>query len=106
MNDEFDLDYDDDEAVKYIQNYLPQELKERFSDDDINYILDLIYEYYESKGLLDGSDDTVVDIDEDELTNFVVKNAQKDEVGKFDIDEIAFVVQGELAYCESIHWIE
>jgi hypothetical protein len=97
------LEYDDDDAVEFIQNYLPQELKGKFSNDDVNYIVDLIYEYYESKGYMDeGNDDDNVEIDEDELTSFVIKNAQKDGVGKFEANHIMFIVQGELAYCESL----
>lgn len=104
MSEKDDFIYDETESVKFIQNYLPQELKDKFSDDDINYIVDLIYEFYDSKGYMDmDDDDTDVEIDEDELTEFVVKNALKDKVGKFEAEEIAFVVQGELAYCDSIH---
>ena len=58
MSDKDDLIYDEDEYVKFIQNYLPQELKGKFSNDDINYILDLIYDLYESRGYLnDDADD-------------------------------------------------
>jgi DNA-directed RNA polymerase specialized sigma54-like protein len=109
MNEEKDLIYDDDEAVKFIKNYLPQELKDKFSADDVNYIIDLIYEYYDSKGYFDedGDDDeSSVDIDEDELIQFVIANAQKDGVGKFNTSEIALIVQGELEYCESIDLFE
>lgn len=104
MSEKDDFIYDETESVKFIQNYLPQELKDKFSDDDINYIVDLIYEFYDSKGYMDiDDDDTDIEIDEDELTEFVVKNALKDKVGKFEAEDIAFVVQGELAYCDSIH---
>lgn len=104
MSEKDDFIYDETESVKFIQNYLPQELKGKFSDDDINYIVDLIYEFYDSKGYMDmDDDDTDIEIDEDELTEFVVKNALKDKVGKFEAEDIAFVVQGELAYCDSIH---
>ena len=104
MSEKDDFIYDETESVKFIQNYLPQELKDKFSDDDINYIVDLIYEFYDSKGYMDMDDDDIdVEIDEDELTEFVVKNALKDKVGKFEAEDIAFVVQGELAYCDSIH---
>ena len=104
MSENKDFIYDEDDSVKYIQNYLPQELKGKFSNDDINYIVDLIYEFYESKGCMDESlsDDAEFEIDEDELTDFVVKNAKKDGVGKFTADEISFIVQGEMAYCESL----
>lgn len=102
------LAYDEDDSVKFIQNYLPQELKEKFSNDDINYIVDLIYEFYDSKGYMDDAsgEDSEVEIDEDELVAFVVKNAKKDGVGKFIPEEIIFVVQGELEYCDSINMFD
>ena len=78
-NDE--LLYDEDDSVKFIQNYLPQELKGKFSNDDINYIVDLIYDFYESNGMLDDDGDDEIEIDEEEVVNYVIKNAQKDGVG-------------------------
>ena len=99
-NDE--LLYDEDDSVKFIQNYLPQELKGKFSNDDINYIVDLIYDFYESNGMLDDDGDDEIEIDEEEVVNYVIKNAQKDGVGKFEPEEITFIVQGELEYCDSI----
>lgn len=104
-----ELIYDEDDAVKFIRNFLPQELKEKFSDDDINYIVDLIYEFYDTKGFFDEdnhNEDENVEIDEEELITFVVKNAQKDGVGKFEAEELLFVVQGELEYCESINMFD
>src|ERR1035437_5360749 len=96
-NEEEFLPYDDDEAIKFIRNQIPQELKEKFSDDDLNYLIDLIYEFYEEKGFLD-DDDTEVDIDLDELTAYVVKQSKKDKVGVYTEEEISFVVDAEIAY--------
>ena len=39
-------DLDDEKTIEYIKNYLPQELKEKYSDDELYYFLDLIDEYY------------------------------------------------------------
>lgn len=102
MDEELDFLYDEDEAVLFIIKQLPDGLKTKFSSDDINYIIDLIYEFYDSRGFLDGDDDRDIDINEDELTAFVVKNALSDNVGKFDAEEISLIVQGEMKYCESI----
>ena len=44
--------------------------------------------------------------DEEELIQFVVKNAQKDGVGKFEAEEITFIVQGELEYCDSLNMFD
>ncbi|MCC8095662.1 MAG: hypothetical protein LIP05_10050 [Tannerellaceae bacterium] len=108
MSEKDDFIYDEDDSVKFIQNYLPQELKGKFSNDDINYIVDLIYDYYDSKGYLsDGEEeDTGVDIDENELVEYVIRNAQKDGMGKYSADEITFIVQGGLEYCDSINMFD
>lgn len=102
------LTYDEDDSVKFILNYLPQELKGKFSSDDINYIVDLIYEFYDTKGYMndDSDEESDVEIDEDELVEFVVKNAGKDGIGKFTPEEITFIVQGELEYCDSINMFD
>lgn len=102
--DEFD-GYDDAASVAFIRNYIPQEMKELLSDDDIVYFVDLIYDYYESRGYMDEDldEDEAIEIDEDELVEYVVRNARKDGVGKFEPEQIRFVVQGELEYCQSIN---
>ena len=46
-------DADDEKTIEFIKNYLPQELKEKFSDDELYYFLDLIDEYYSESGILD-----------------------------------------------------
>ena len=102
--DEFD-GYDDAASVAFIRNYIPQEMKELLSDDNIVYFVDLIYDYYESRGYMDEDldEDEAIEVDEDELVEYVVRKARKDGVGKFEPEQIRFVVQGELEYCQSIN---
>ena len=105
MKKEDDFLYDDDESVKFIKKLLPDDLKQKFDDDDIIYIVDLIYEFYDSKGLMDiedEDDDKEVDLDEDELIDFVVTNALADGINKYKAEEVEVIVQAELDYCESI----
>lgn len=98
------LQYDEDDAVKFIQNYLPQEMKETTSADDINYIIDIVYDFYESKGLLDDNEDdnSTIEIDEDEMMEYIMKSVRKDKYKKISDDEVLAIVQGELAYCDSL----
>lgn len=104
MSEEKDLiQYDEEDAVKFIQNYLPQDIKGKYTNDEINYIIDIIYDFYDEKGFMDDSnEDAVVDIDEDEITAYVLKNTKKDKIGNFSSEDISFIIQGELAYCDSI----
>ena len=109
MENEEDVLYDDNESVQFIKKRIPDELKQKFNDDDIFYIVDLIYDFYDSKGLMDGDDDdddTSIDLDEDELIDYVVHNAITDGVSKYKAEDIAIIVEAELDYCESIGMFE
>ncbi len=98
------LEYDEDDSLRFIQNHLPEELQGEFSDDEINYIVDLIYEFYEEKGFLDeNNDDTEIEIDEDELLEFVNKNARRDAIRDYTEEQIEAIVAGELAYCDTLN---
>ncbi len=106
MSQEKDLlSYDDDEAIKFILNYLPEEIKAKLTNDDITYIIDLIYEFYENKGFMEDSEDEDVEINEDELIDYVAANAKKAGF-KLSEDEIEAIVQGELSYCDSLGMFE
>ncbi|MFT4222416.1 hypothetical protein [Dysgonomonas sp.] len=105
MNDKDLIQYDEDDAVVFIQNYLPQEIKGKYSNDEINYIIDIVYEFYDKKGFMDDNttdENQMVNIDEDEIIDYVLKNTKKDKINDFQSEDIAFIIQGELAYCESI----
>ena len=105
MEDDFLLDAEDDvKAVEFIKNYLPQDLKDKFTDEDLYYILDLIAEYYTSSECLDAEPDEegYIDIDLDEIVKYIVKEAQKDNMGPYEADDVFFVVQGEMEYADTL----
>ena len=90
------------------KNYLPQELKEKFEDDELYYFLDLIDEYYSESGILDAQPDNdgYVNIDLEEVVAYIVKEAKKDDMGEYDPEEILFVVQGEMEYGNSLGQVD
>ncbi len=92
-------DYDEVVAVSFIQNYLPQELKDRFSEDDLYYFLDLLCEFYEENDYLEEEDE---EKEERELTDFIIKQSAKDEVGKFTPEEILMILRAESAYTDTL----
>lgn len=97
-------EYDTDEAIEFIRQYLPQDLKTKFSDDEMYYFLDVLDEYFIDSGILgdDTEEDGIVEIDLEAASDFIVKEARKDEMGSFDPDEIFLIIQGELDYIDSI----
>ena len=97
------LENDEEKSLKFIQDHLPEEMKNEFTDDEINYIVDLIYEFYEDKGFLDESDDSEIEIDEDELLDYIFENAREDEIREYTDEQIEAIVAGELAYCDTLN---
>ena len=98
QSDEFAMDdLDDEKTIQYIRERLPQELKEKFSDDEFYYFLDTIYDYYDKSGILD-SNDEYIDIDIEKIAEFVAKEAKKNKIGESDPQELYFIIEGELAY--------
>lgn len=96
------IEYDDEKAIAFIRNQVPQEMKEKLADDDVcYYLLDCIYDYYESKGYLNEESDDEVDVDIDDLTAFVVKAAKKENL-KLTPEEIGFFVDAEIGYCDQL----
>lgn len=93
---------DDARAIEFIYNYLPQELKEKFTEDDLYYFLDVIIEYYVSSDIFNAEpdEDGYVEIDLDKVVDYVIKKAKKEGIGEFEHDEILFVVQAEMEYSE------
>lgn len=103
IDDELMLDAAEDAAeIEYIRNYLPQELKEKYSDDDLYYILDVIIEYYTQNGVFDAApdDEGYLEIDLDKAVDFVVKKAKKEHMGEYDPDDVLLIVQADFDYNE------
>lgn len=100
FDEELRLDAEEDaREVQFIKNALPSELKDRFSTDDIYYLMDAIVEYYYDNGVFDSDEEEVV-IDLQAVAEHITKKAKKENAGDFAADEVFFVVQADLDYQE------
>lgn len=105
IDDELLKDAEDDaRAVEYIYNYLPQDLKEKFSEEELYYFLDVIIDYYATSDIFnaEADDEGYIEIDLDEVVDYIIKKAKKEGMGDYEHDDLLFVVQGELAYSETV----
>ncbi|GHT33813.1 hypothetical protein FACS189434_08890 [Bacteroidia bacterium] len=100
--DNEELIYDDEAAVKFILNHLPKEHKAKIDEDDVDYVLDVVYEFYEKNGWLDEDSPEEVEVDEDEVFEYVLKCAKEDDMKKLDEIAIQYILDGEFEYCKSI----
>ena len=97
-------DLDDSKTVAYIRNSLPQELKEKYPDDILYYILDVINDWFATSGVLDQEPDKdgFIDIDNDALVEYIIREARHDKMGSFSADEIILIVEAEAEYVDSL----
>lgn len=103
MEDDFMAQAEDDlQTVEFIRAYLPQDLKNRFTDDDLFYFIDLLADYYVESGLLDAEPDAdgFVEIDTESVAKAIAERAHKEKYGDFSPEELVWVVQGELEFGE------
>lgn len=86
--------------IAYIREQLPSDLKELYTDDQMVWMLDTIADYFFESGILESNDDEV-DIDIDEVANYLCKHAKKEGLPSLHPDEVRFVVEADLDYQEN-----
>ena len=98
-----ELVFDESEAVRFILDFIPEEDKKNLAEDDIQYVLDIIYDYYESIGLIEDDEETTdeASIDEEQMLEFVRNVVKKDGINISD-EQIQLILEGEYEYGVSI----
>lgn len=88
--------------VEFILEMLPAELKEKFSEEDLRYMMDTIVDYYFTSGVLEAEPDEegFVDIDLQKVAEYVCAKASEESRGNFDPAEVFFVVQADMDFQE------
>lgn len=99
-----DVKYDEDKAVEFIRKTLTAEVNAEYDDDDILYIIDIIWEWYEKNGYLDLNSEVTEEEEHDlsKLTDYVIAQLKKDKESDMDLTYVGQIVKGEIEYEESI----
>lgn len=95
------LVYDEDDAVKFILNFLPEDAKKSINDSKIEYVLDVVYEFYDENGLIEEDSTEEASIDEEEMFKYILKVSKKDKM-ELTEEEVQLILEGEFEYCKSI----
>ncbi len=96
--------FDEADTVKFIRKELPKDVDTKYDDDEILCIIDLIWDYYERKGLLSLNIDETEDeqLDPDDLIKYVKNEVKNDDDLIMDPKDIDLIVKAELDYEESL----
>lgn len=96
--------FNEDNAVKFIRAELPESIREKYDDDEILSIVDIIWDYYEDNGYLSlNSIETEEEqLDVDDLVKYVKKRGENDQELIMDSKDVELIVKAELDYEESL----
>lgn len=92
------MEFDENDAIKYIRDHAPVG---QYDDDELLNVIDMIYDFYESNGMLDidlNDDDDDDDVSEEEIVGYVVRMLKKDKEAKLAADDVPAVVSAYLEY--------
>ncbi|MBR1631944.1 MAG: hypothetical protein IJ680_08805 [Paludibacteraceae bacterium] len=102
-------EYDDQQVVDYILNWLDKDDRSRVTRDDVEYVLDLIYDYYVDRGLVSedipDSDEELIgqaEIDENDMFDYLMKRISEDKRSTLSSDLVDQILEGEYQYGSSI----
>lgn len=75
---------------------LPEELRSKYTDDDLTIIYDIVWDYYDDKGLTDIDADDDTDLDVEDLMNHVRAMLKKDKGNTIDLNDVEALVNAEM----------
>lgn len=85
--------------IAFIREQLPSDLKELYTDNQLVWMLDTIATYFYESGILESNDDEV-DVDIDEVSDYLCKQAVAEDLPMLNADEVRFVVEADLDFQE------
>lgn len=88
--------FDENDAIEFIRNYIPENIKNKYSDNDILLLMDTMYDFFDEE-------DDDEDLIEDEaylnrIVNYVKKGIRKDPDNNIEMDDVKHLVMGEIEY--------
>ncbi|MBQ7210102.1 MAG: hypothetical protein IJS05_04325 [Paludibacteraceae bacterium] len=102
MNDNYEeLVFDESEAIRFILDFIPKTDQNGMDDDTVQFVLDSIYDYYESQGLVEDDEATEAEIDEQDMFDYVKNDLVANEIILTD-QQIHLILEGEFEYGKSI----
>lgn len=85
----------DPRELQYVRSHIAPELNEKYDDSTLQYIIDVLFEYIDQK---EEDEEIIVD----DVAQYVVAMAAKEEMGQLDINDVAEIVDVDFDYLDSM----
>jgi len=100
IDDEFLRDQEENrKELLFIRQQLPSDLKEKYSDEQLLWMMDAIADYFYDSGILETNSEEV-EVDMEQVSDYVCRQAKEAGQPELDASEVQFVVEADLEYQE------
>lgn len=99
------MEFDESKAIAFMRSHAGSEIADKYDDDQLLNIIDIIWDFYEENGLLDIDIDEEMDDEEeilDDLVAYATRMLRKDRQSGIDPEHVRPLVVAEIEYEQSI----
>ena len=101
------MEFDENKCIAFINDRLASVGKEKYDGDELLNIVDMVYDYYDSRVMLDIDDDSDDDMAERpaldaDIASYVRTMLRRDKMSVVKSEDVDTIVCAELDYEESI----
>ncbi len=101
------MEFDEKACTDFINNSLASAGIEKYDSDELLNVVDMIWDFYESRGYLDPDfDDDSEDPEPEQLeldiTDYVTRMLRRDKLSEVKPEHVTHIVKAELAYEKSL----
>ena len=92
--------FDENDAIEFIRNYIPENIKNKYSDNDILLLMDTMYDFFDEENDDEIYEEASADNEAyvNRIVNYVKKSIRKDPDNCIEMDDVKPLVQGEIEY--------
>ncbi|MDE7410659.1 MAG: hypothetical protein K2M94_01290 [Paramuribaculum sp.] len=97
-------EYNIDSAISMMRQAIPADVSDKYDDDQIINLIDIIWDFYEQNGLLeiDANDDDDPDDILSELVDYASRMLKKDKGAIIELSHVEPLIRAEIAYEDSL----
>ena len=95
--------YDEQEAIRYILEHIPEQDKQNLTEDTVGDVLDFVDDFYEQSDLYNEETETALEgeVDESDLLQFVLDKVEEEHL-QLSYEQVQLILTFEFEYDCSI----
>lgn len=102
FEDELLLDAElDAQEVEFILERMDEKARERVTEDEVYYFIDLLCSYYAESGIFDSAEEEI-DLPIDAIVEYLQKTALRELQKDFSAEDLTLIIEADMDFAEKV----